>query len=64
MLRLAGAPELVARDVDDYVAIASRLATDRGWRDAQSRHLAEGAVRVFDDPAPVAAFADWISSNA
>jgi len=64
MLRLAGAPELVARDVDDYVAIATRLATDCGWRDAQSRRLAEGAARVFDDPAPVAAFADWLSANA
>jgi predicted O-linked N-acetylglucosamine transferase (SPINDLY family) len=64
MLRLAGVPELVARDVDDYIAIAARLATDRGWREAQSRRLAEGAARVFDDAAPVAAFADWLSANA
>ena len=64
MLRLAGVPELVARDVDDYAAIAARLATDRAWRDAQSQRLAEGAARVFDDPAPVAALADWLSANA
>ncbi|MDH5288065.1 MAG: tetratricopeptide repeat protein [Betaproteobacteria bacterium] len=64
MLRLAGVPELVARDVDDYIAIAARLATDRGWREAQSRRLAEGAARVFDDAAPVPAFADWLSANA
>ena len=63
MLSLAGAPELVARDVDDYVAIASRLATDRGWRDAMSERLMRGSARVFDDPAPVEAFAAWLLAN-
>ena len=32
MLSIAGVPELIARDADDYVAIAVRLATDADWR--------------------------------
>ena len=63
MLAIAGAPELVAKDVDDYVAIASRLAHDRAFRDAAAARLLEGAARVFDDPAPVDAFADWLLAN-
>jgi predicted O-linked N-acetylglucosamine transferase (SPINDLY family) len=63
MLAIAGVPELVATDVDDYVAIASRLARERVFRDAASARLQEGAARVFDDPAPVAAFADWLLAN-
>lgn len=63
MLSLAGVPELVARDADDYVRIAERLARDRAWRDALSANLAEGAARIFDDPAPVEAFAAWLLAN-
>ena len=34
MLSLAGVDELIARDPDDYVRIAARLATDAQWRSA------------------------------
>jgi predicted O-linked N-acetylglucosamine transferase (SPINDLY family) len=57
MLAQVGLPELVARDEADYVAIAARLASDRDWRDEVSRRIDLGADRLFDDPAPVEAFA-------
>ena len=61
MLAQAGIPELVARDEDECVSIAARLATDRDWRDAMARRVAEGAARLFDDATPVAAFAEQLS---
>lgn len=64
MLMLAGVPELVARNEDDYVAIAARLATDRDWRDALSRRLVDGQRRLFDDPEPVEALAAWLLEHA
>jgi predicted O-linked N-acetylglucosamine transferase (SPINDLY family) len=63
MLRLAGVPDLVATDVDGYVALAQRLALDRAWRDEIAARVAAGAARIFDDPAPVATLADWLSAN-
>ena len=63
MLALAGATTLVARDRDDYVAIVRRLVDDRAWREAQSHQLSQGAARVFDDPAPIAALSDWLSAS-
>ncbi|GIK88470.1 MAG: hypothetical protein BroJett026_39510 [Betaproteobacteria bacterium] len=63
MLALAGVPELVAADVDGYVATAARLVHDRAWRDALAGRIDAGAARVFDDDAPVRALADWLSAN-
>jgi CRISPR-associated protein Csy1 len=63
MLGIAGVPDLVAQDRDDYVRIAVRLASDRAHRDALSARLADGAARVFDDAAPVDAFARWLLAN-
>ena len=57
MLAQVGVPELVARDAADYVAIAARLAQDRAWRDELAERIDRGAARLFDDPAPVDAFA-------
>jgi predicted O-linked N-acetylglucosamine transferase (SPINDLY family) len=60
MLRLAGAPDLVARDRGDYVRIASRLAGDAGWRSDVAARLRDDSARLFDTPAPVQAFADML----
>ena len=62
MLAQVGVPELVARDPADYVAIASRLATDRSWRVDLAARIDAGATRLFDDPAPVDAFATALES--
>ena len=58
MLSLAGVDELIARDVDDYVRIAARLAADAQWRRALRTRIQDGHARVFDDPAPVRALSD------
>jgi len=58
MLRRLGLHALVARDRDDYVDIALRLAADAAWRQEIRQALAERADALFDDRAPVAALAD------
>jgi predicted O-linked N-acetylglucosamine transferase (SPINDLY family) len=63
MLAIAGVPELVAKDIDDYVGIASRLAGERAYREEAAARLAAGAANVFDDAAPVDAFAAWLLAN-
>lgn len=63
MLRLMHIDELIARDLEDYVSIASRLAGDPVWRGELSRRIAERRVDVFDDPAPPAAFAAAIEQR-
>jgi CRISPR-associated protein Csy1 len=55
MLRLIGVEALIARDVDDYVRIASRLCADPEWRAEQAAKVREGSSRLFDDPEPIAA---------
>ena len=64
MLRLMDVDELVARDVDGYVGIASRLAHDAPWRAALSTRIAAAHGRVFDDRAPVAALAQFLRERA
>ena len=64
MLRILGIEELVARDRADYVRIAVRLATDRDWREAIARRMQEASGRLFDQSAPVEAFAAFLESAA
>lgn len=54
ILRRAGRSDLIARDEDDFVAIAARLA--------RSRERLEGTGAVFGDPEPVATLADFLAS--
>ena len=63
MLELARVPELIARNADDYVSIAQALVGEAGLRASLSRRLVEGQPRIFDDPAPVPALADWLLAN-
>jgi len=53
MLRLAGADMLIARDGDDYIRIAARLATDPDWRAEATEIIRAGRSRIFDDEAPL-----------
>jgi predicted O-linked N-acetylglucosamine transferase (SPINDLY family) len=62
MLSLAGIDDLVARDSDEFVRIAVRLATDREWRNDQSARIRAAATRFFADPAPVRGFADALEA--
>ena len=63
MLALMGIDELVARDADDYVRIVASLAGDAHRRAALAQRIRDAHSRVFDDPAPVAAFAQWLRDS-
>lgn len=64
MLTLLGTAELIAHSEDHYLAIASRLASDRPYRDALSARIIQNAARLFDDPAPTQALAKVLLSLA
>jgi CRISPR-associated protein Csy1 len=53
MLRAVGAADLVATDVDDYRAIASRVIDDRAWRLQMAETIRRGAGELFDRPEPL-----------
>jgi CRISPR-associated protein Csy1 len=61
MLETMGLAELVASDADDYVRKAAAIATDGAYRGELSRRVAEAAPRIFDDPSPIAALADFLA---
>lgn len=48
MLSLLGVRELIAHDVDDYVAIANRVIAEPEWRRALSERIGAGRERLFD----------------
>jgi predicted O-linked N-acetylglucosamine transferase (SPINDLY family) len=64
ILEMMGVPELIAETLDDYVAIAARLATDESARAAASRRMAENKHRVYRDRACVTALEDTIERGA
>jgi CRISPR-associated protein Csy1 len=63
MLRLAGIPELIARDGDDYVRIATRVVNDAAWRRGLGAAIREGRAALFDTQAPVRAFAELLAGG-
>jgi protein O-GlcNAc transferase len=50
LLQAVALPELIARDLDEYAAIATRLATDDAWRESIRRRLGENkkTCALFD----------------
>jgi predicted O-linked N-acetylglucosamine transferase (SPINDLY family) len=57
ILRRAGVEETIARDAEGYVATAIALGRDRERREHLRGRLLAARARVYDDPAPPAAFA-------
>lgn len=64
MLKLMGLGDLVARDEDDYVRIATRFAAEPGYREAISVRVRERQGKVFDDPRGIEVFAKFLLANA
>lgn len=64
MLKAMGLDELVAKDAQDYVDIAVRLANDREWRNQISLTISSRSDRVFEDETPVRALARFYSQVA
>ena len=60
MLRMMGTPEVVATTIDDYVAIAARIAKDAAWRAEVKRGVAERKHRLYRDRSCIAALADFL----
>ena len=60
MLKLLGLDELVASSLDDYVAIAARLAGDAAARDALSGRIRAGKHSLYRDTSAVTALADFL----
>ena len=56
LYRRMGLDDCVARDPDDYVAIARRLARDAGFAATVRAEIAARNRLIFDDPATVAAW--------
>ncbi|MEP6939197.1 MAG: tetratricopeptide repeat protein [Rudaea sp.] len=61
MLGLLGLDELVARDCDDYLHIATRAAQDGDWRRSLVRRIAAGKHRLYDDRSVVDALCRFLA---
>lgn len=64
ILRAVGLDELVARDEESYVALATRLGTDRTYREQVSRTMLANGPAVFDGAAPAEGLAAFLKSVA
>ena len=62
MLALLGVEELIASTVDEYLALAKRVATDKAYRNALSTKILANSARLFNDPAPTAALGEILKS--
>ncbi len=61
MLRVMELDELIARDAQDYLAVAVRLASDPAWLADCAARVAAHRERLFDHRSTQAAFADWLA---
>ena len=62
ILTMAGLNQLIADDVDGYVDLAVRLGNDLEFRARMSQAVIERSGKIFNDPAPITALADWIEN--
>jgi len=60
ILTMLGVPETIAQTVDDYVAVAVRLAQDKAFRDDVVARMAAEKHRLYRDRAPVEALQELI----
>lgn len=64
ILQMMGVTETIASTVDEYVAIAARLADAPQERQALSRRIAESKQRVYRDRACITALEDFLDRVA
>ena len=62
ILKMIGVDETIARNEDDYVEIAVKLAGNRPWRDDIAGNIRRTAPRAFDDSAPIRALETFFES--
>jgi len=63
ILRQIGCEDTIAQSADDYVAIATRLAQDKDWRQAQRARMAASKARAWRDRASITALEDFLVEN-
>jgi predicted O-linked N-acetylglucosamine transferase (SPINDLY family) len=61
VLHQLGMPELVCKTVDQYCALAIRLARDTKPREAFRLRISESKRLLYNDPAPVAALGEFLT---
>lgn len=64
ILTIMGIDETIAESLDDYVAIAARLARDASWRAAISDRIAANKHRLYRDRAPIVALEEFLTRVA
>ena len=64
MLRIMDIPQLIATDEDAYVERCVTLLADASERNALADAIRQRHSILFDDDAPVRAFADFIATAA
>jgi predicted O-linked N-acetylglucosamine transferase (SPINDLY family) len=52
--------DTIAATIDDYVAIAVRLARDPSWRNAVKAKVAANKHRAYRDPASISALEQFL----
>ena len=62
ILRVMGLTETIAGNVQEYVAIAARLAADAEWRASLSQLIGERTERIYRDRACIAALEDFLDT--
>lgn len=62
ILNRIGLGELIARDKNDYVAIAARLGSDPAWRQDIGARIAARKDALYGDRAPLDALASWLET--
>jgi predicted O-linked N-acetylglucosamine transferase (SPINDLY family) len=64
MLRIVGAEELIARDAEEYVQTALRVARDKTYRRALSERIRANLPRLLDRSEPIEVLADAFETMA
>jgi predicted O-linked N-acetylglucosamine transferase (SPINDLY family) len=64
MLRMMGMPETVARTIDDYAALAVRIAKDGAWRQELKSRVISDRQRLYRDRACIAGLEAFLERAA
>ena len=64
ILKMMGVEETVGGSLDDYIAIAVRLARDTVWRQTMRSKMLERKHRLYRDAACIAALEDFLEHAA
>ncbi len=60
ILRMLGMPEAIAASLDEYVALAARMAHDPAWRADLKRRIAQDKTKLYRDRTCVAALEGFL----